>query len=64
MQQDYAVSAFTMVFVLNLCTQFLKCETLMVCTAVSLLGTMSRCRRLSVRREENAYRGLVHKPEE
>jgi len=58
------LSVNIMVFVLDLITQFLKCVTVMVCTDVSSHGTMSRSRKPSVRKEENAYRILVEKTEE
>jgi hypothetical protein len=58
MQQNDALIAFTIVFVLDLITQFLKCMTLMVCTDVSSHGTMSRSRKPSVRREEKCIQGF------
>ena len=64
MQQDDDVSEFTMVYVLDLIIQFLKCMTLIVCSDVLSHGTMSRSRRHSVRREEKYMQSLVEKPEE
>jgi len=58
MQQNDAVIAFTIVFVLDLITQFLTCMTLMVCTDVSSHSTMSRSRKPSVRREEKCIQGF------